>query len=184
MSKLNSYDWRLSALYKKWELYLYRLFKLARYVEETIKYPRIGGPEIEELLQTKGYSSDLINIPPNPFLDKDDDIFLTAYDYFADLHFKENDAGFKNLLLVIWDRIREIKALVGITKGTRYIGEEREEWRLCNELEWYLKYPESAPMIYRLVLGTNEESILSFRKFLMDRRRIKRPIPISSYQIS
>ena len=184
MSKLNNYEWRLNALYKKWELYLYRLFKLGQYVEESIKFPRLGGPELEELLNSEGYSSDFITIPPNPFLDKDEDVFLMFYDHFENLQFKENEVGFRDLLFTIWDRIKEIKAFLGITKGTRYIGEEREEWRLCNELEWFLKYPENAPMIYKLILGTNEESLLSFRKFLMDRRRIKNPFPMKIYQIS
>jgi len=182
LSKLNHYEWRLNALYKKWELYLYRLFKLAQYVEETIKYPRLGGPEIEELLAENGYTSELITIPPNPFIDKDEDIFIMFYDYLSDLQFRENDAGFRDLLFTIWHQIGDIKTFLGITKGTRYIGEEREEWRLCNELEWYLKYPENAPMIYKLILGTNEDSLLSFRRFLMDRRRISKPISIKNYQ--
>ena len=92
------------------------------------------------------------------------------------MDYKDRDKDKIHLLHEVWKRINEIKIFLGITKGTRYVGEEREEWRLINDLNWYMKYPDSAPMMYRAILGdpVKEELILKkFKNFLKDRAYIK-----------
>jgi len=103
-------------------------------------------------------------------------MFLWCYDDLIDLGFKDRDKDYINLLREIWIRIGEVKKWLGITKGTRYMGEGREEWRLINELNWYMKYPDSAPLVYSAILGDpiKEEFVLNkFKNFLKDRGRIK-----------
>lgn len=170
-------EWKVNAYYKKWELYLYRLFKLADYVESFLRIHRLNAPSSEEILDPNGYEDNSTRIPPNPFLmEKDDDMFFWCYDDLIDLNFSDTDKDNIKLLREIWERIKEIKTWLGITKGTRYVGEEREEWRLINELNWYMKYPDSAPMMYHAVLGdpVKEEVMLKkFKNFLKDRGYIK-----------
>jgi len=170
-------EWKVNGYYKKWELYLFRLFKLADYVESILRIHRLNAPLPEEFLDPEGFEDNSVRIPPNPFLMENDDTwFFGFYDDLIDLGFKDRDKDNIELLREIWRRIGEVKSWVGITKGTRFVGEEREEWRLINELNWYLKYPESAPMMYRAILGNpeKEEVILKkFKNFLKDRGRIK-----------
>ncbi len=176
MNKI-SREWKYNGYYKKWELYLYRLFKLANYVESTLKIPKLNAPSSEEFLTPEGYEDNSIRIPPNPFLmGNDDEIFFMYYEDLIDLNFKDNNKSSIKLLREIWKRMGEVKTFLGITKGTRYVGEEREEWRLINELNWYIEYPEFAPMMYRVILGSveKEETILNkFKNFLRDRSRVK-----------
>ena len=106
----------------------------------------------------------------------DDTVFFTYYEDLIDLNFTDTNKSSIKLLKEIWKRIGEIKTFLGITKGTRYVGEEREEWRLINEIDWYILYSEYAPMLYRAILGdaVKEEIILKkFKNFLRDRSRIK-----------
>ncbi len=170
-------EWRYNGYYKKWELYLFRLFKLADYVESILRLHRLNAPIPEDFLDPEGFEDDGIIIPPNSFLFETDDlVFFQYYEDLSDFEYKDTDKDLKKLLYEIWERINGIKIFLGITKGTRYIGEEREEWRLINELNWYIKYPDSAPLIYRVILGDpiKEEKILrKFKNFLKDRGRIK-----------
>ncbi|KKL60079.1 hypothetical protein LCGC14_2208950 [marine sediment metagenome] len=137
----------------------------------------VNTPQLEDVLTPAGYEDDSIIIPPNPFLmGNDDEIFFMYYKDLIDLNFGDTNKGSIELLRIIWKRIGEIKTFLGITKGTRYIGEEREEWRLINELDWYITYPESAPMMYHAILGDPEKEkviLLKFKNFLRDRNRIK-----------
>jgi len=170
-------EWKYNGYYKKWELYLFRLFKLADYVESSLRLHKLNAPLLEDILIPEGYEDLLVRIPPNPFLmGNDDEIFFMYYEDLIDLAFHDTDKETIKLLNEIWKRIGEIKTFLGITKGTRFIGEEREEWRLINEVDWYILYSENAPMIYRAVLGDAEEEeviIKKFKNFLKDRSRIK-----------
>lgn len=175
--RANKLSWRFSGYYKKWELYLFRLFKLADYIESTLRIHRLNSPLLDDLLIPEGYDSNSIRIPPNPFLmGTDDKIFFMYYEDLIDLNFVDTDKDNIKLLREIWRRIREIKNFLGITKGTRYVGEEREEWRLINEMDWYIEYPEFSPMIYHVILGDPEKEkviLIKFKNFLRDRSRIK-----------
>ena len=178
--RINKSDWIYNGYYKKWELYLFRLFKLADYVESMLRMHRLNAPALEDVLIPEGFESKSVRIPPNPFLmGKDDKIFFMYYEDLIDLGFKDSNKDNMRLLRVIWKRMRDIKLFLGITKGTRYVGEEREEWRLINELDWYTEYPECAPMLYSVVLGNPEkeynlkETLRRFKNFLRDRSRIK-----------
>jgi len=176
MSRLTKFDWRLAALYKKWELYLFRLFKLADYVENSLRFTRISGPEPEEYLNPNGFESDVLRIPPSPFIDRDEDVFYMFFDHLLDLNFPDNEKGSRALFLEIWDRIKIIKEFLGITIGTQYVGEQSEEKRLCNEIYWYMKYPDQASTLHRLVLGDSKkykQDLIAFNRFLKDRRSIK-----------
>ena len=170
-------EWRYNGFYKKWELYLFRLFKLAEYIESSLRSYKIDAPLLDDLLIPEGYENTSIRIPPNPFLmGNDDTVFFTYYEDLIDLNFTDTDKSSIKLLKEIWKRIGGIKTFLGITKGTRYVGEEREEWRLINEIDWYILYSEYAPMLYRAILGdaVKEEIILKkFKNFLRDRSRIK-----------
>ena len=176
MKKLPS-EWVFAGYYKKWELYLYRLFKLAHYIESTLRSYKLNTPALEDILTPAGYEDDTIRIPSNPFLmGNDDQVFFMYYKDLVDLNFADTNKGSKELLIETWIRIGDIKTFLGITKGTRYIGEEREEWRLINELDWYLIYSEYAPMIYHVILGDPDKEkimLLKFKNFLRDRNRIK-----------
>lgn len=175
--RINNSEWFFTGFYKKWELYLYRLFKLADYIESLLRIYRLNSPLLENLLIPEGFEANSVRIPPNPFLmGNDDEVFFMYYEDLIDLGFKDNDKDTKRLLGEIWKRIGEIKLFLGITKGSRYVGEEREEWRLINELDWYIEYPERAPMIYSVILGdpTKEKVMLKkFKNFLKDRNRVK-----------
>ena len=173
----NKSEWIFNGYYKKWELYLFRLFKLADYVEGSLRIHRLNAPDINEVIIPEGYESNSVRIPPNPFLmGNDDQVFFMYYEDLIDLGFKDTNKDNLRFLRVIWKRIRDIKMFLGITKGTRYVGEEREEWRLINELDWYIEYSEYAPMMYAVVLGNPEKEeviIKKFKNFLRDRSRIK-----------
>lgn len=170
-------EWKYNGYYKKWELYLFRLFKLADYVESILRIHRLNAPIPDDFLDPEGFKDNKIRIPPNPFLFGSDDLFFFQfYDDLSELHYSDTDKDYKKLLHEIWNRINKIKAFLGITKGTRYVGEEREEWRLINELNWYIKYPDSAPLVYRVILGDpikDEDVLKKFKNFLKDRSRIK-----------
>jgi len=172
-----SKEWKYNGYYKKWELYLFRLFKLASYVESVLRFLKFNAPTSEKLLIPEGYDDGSIRIPPNPFLmGNDDEIFFMYYEDLIDLGFKDSNKENIRLLSEVWKRIKEIKVFLGITKSTRYVGEEREEWRLVNELDWYLEYSESAPMMYNVILGDPEKEkviLIKFKNFLRDRSRIK-----------
>ena len=170
-------EWIFNGYYKKWELYLFRLFKLADYVEEIRRFNRLNAPVIEDLLTPEGFEKDQIRIPPNPFLmGNDDEIFFMYYEDLIDLRFSDTNKDSLRLLNEIWKRIGEIKTFLGITKGTRYVGEEREEWRLINEIDWYIEYSEYAPMMYAVILGDPEKEkvmLKKFKNFLRDRGKVK-----------
>lgn len=169
-------EWRFNGYYKKWELYLFRMFKLADYVEGSLRLHKINAPLLDDILTPEGFENGEIRIPPNAFLmGNDDEIFFMYYEDLIDLNFGDSDKSSIKLLREIWFRIGQIKTFLGITKGTRYVGEEREEWRLINEVDWYILYSENAPMIYRAVFGdaVEEEKILhKFKNFLKDRGKI------------
>jgi len=173
--KINESEWFYNSLYKKWELYLFRLFKLADYIEGIQRIHRLNAPMLDDLLTPEGFENEQIRIPPNPFLmGKDDEIFFMFYQDLIDLRFSDTNKDNIRLLNEIWKRMGEIKKFLGITKGTRYVGEEREEWRLINELDWYIEYPEHAPMIYSIILGdTQKEKVMlkKFKNFLRDRSK-------------
>lgn len=178
------FDGLLDSLYKKWELYLFRLFQLAKYVENTLRYFTISGPDIEELLDLHGCDHSIIRIPPNPFFlrDSDEEIFYMFYDPFECRSEKEKDL--KRLLRDIIERISQIKTFIGITKNTRYIGEQDAEKRLCNEIDVYIKFPDYFTYIHKIVLGDpgeNIEVLRSFQRFLKDRSHIKRKRSFQQY---
>lgn len=169
------FDGFLNSLYKKWELYLYRLFQIAKYMENTIKFSRISGPDISEVLDPKGCSKSIVRIPPNPFWIREDDkkMFLMIYEPLECR--SEKDKVLREFFLEVWIRIGEVKKFIGITRNTRYIGENDSEKRLCNEVDIYMKYPEAVSPITRLVLGDNEniETLRSFQRLLKDREPVK-----------
>lgn len=175
--RINKSEWIFNGYYKKWELYLFRLFKLANYTEAILRIHRLNAPLLDDLLTPEGFEANSVRIPPNPFLmGNDDKIFFMYYQDLIDLGFTDSNKDNKRLLSEIWKRINEIKTFLGITKGTRYVGEERVEWRLINELDWYIEYPECAPMIYSVILGDPEKEkvmLRKFKNFLRDRSKIK-----------
>jgi len=173
---------RIDSLYKKWELYLIRLYQLSKYVENQIKFRRISGPDIENILSKSGCETYVV-IPPNPFTirEEDEEVFLMFFDYL-EAH-GESDKDYRKLHEEIWERIGIIKDFLGITKNTRYIGEEQAEKRLCNEIDIYIKYPESLSPLHRIILGDNTDldNLDQFKRFLTDRRRIKNVISYQQY---
>ena len=169
------FDGFLDSLYKKWELYLFRLFQIAKYVENRFKFSRISDLDIEEIIDPKGCSTSIIRIPPNPFWIREDDktVFLLIFDLFECR--SEKDKGLRELLREVWLRIGDVKKFVGITRNTRYIGENEAEKRLCNEVDIYMSYPDAVSPITRLVLGDNNniELLTSFQRLLKDREPIR-----------
>jgi hypothetical protein len=155
MSKI--YKGLYDNLYKRWELYLFRLFQIARYIEPILKFNRINIPPLEEVLDPKGYNG-YVRIPPNPF-------FLNEGDYkvfkmFMDdikIPKKEDDKHFRELLKEVWKRINEIKLWLGMSKFTRYKGEKDSNRRLVNEIDLYIKYPLHSDMLYRVVFDIPPE---------------------------
>ncbi len=169
------FDGFLDSLYKKWELYLLRLFQVAKYMENQIKFARISGPDISEVLDPKGCNTSFTRIPPNPFWIRESDktVFLMFYDPLECIN--EKDKTIKVFFRGVWERIGEVKTFIGITRNTRYIGENESEKRLCNEIDIYMKFPEAVSPITRLVLGDPEniEILRSFQRLLKDRERVK-----------
>lgn len=169
------FDGYFDSLYKKWELYLYRLFQIAKYMESRIKFSRISGPDIQEVLDPKGCTTSLIRIPPNPFWIREDDkqVFLSVFDELECKSEKEKDL--RDFFKAVWERIGDVKTFIGITRNTRYIGESEAEKRLCNEVDIYMKYPEAVSPITRLVLGDNKniDNLKSFQRLLKDREPVK-----------
>jgi len=144
-------------LYKKWELYLYRLFQIARYIEPMLRFARINMPPIDEVLHPEGYDGH-VRIPPNPFTLNPDDyqVFLMFMDEL-EIPDKENDKSLKLVLKEVWDRINGIKIWLGMTKFTRYKGEEDSNRRLINEISLYIKYPDHCDVIYRIMFDSPPE---------------------------
>lgn len=181
MNKIKVFDGLFDSLYKKWELYLFRLFQIARYIESRIKFSRINEPEIKDFLSSEGYEGGLVRIPPNPFWLRDDDktMFMVVYDPLELRSEKEKDL--REFFRGIWERIGEVKTFVGITRNTRYIGESISDKRLCNEIDIYTKYPDACSPIHKVVLGDpkNIEVLKSFQKLLKDRDPVK---GVKSYQ--
>lgn len=188
---MKKYDGLCESLYKKLELYLYRLFCLEKYVEEIVKYPVINMPRIEEVIDPKGHNGEYVRIPPNPFTmrGEDEDIFYTM---FEDLYCRsENDRDIKELFIEIWKRIGEVKKFVGITRNTRYCGEAKADKRLVNEIDLYIKFPEVMPSIYAVVFGNIPEDehqrktyikdLRAFQHFLKDREPVREG-EVKSYQ--
>ena len=173
---------RIDSLYKKWELYLIRLYQLSKYIENQIRFRRISGPDIESVLSKSGCETYVI-IPPNPFIirDEDEDVFFMFFDYFHSDG--ESEKHYRKLHREIWKRIGIIKDFLGITKNTRYIGEEQAEKRLCNEIDVYMKYPTALTPVHRIILGDNEdiEKLEQFKRFLTDRRKIRSVISYQQY---
>lgn len=168
------------SLYKKWELYLVRLFQIAKYVEDQIKFPKLSAPDMEEVLNPEGYNG-YIRIPPNPFFvkDEDNDVFFMFFDH---LECRDDDKALKRFFVEVWERIGIIKRFLGITRNTRYIGEPLADKRLVNEIDVYLKYPDSCSSLHTLILGRCPESkheyddflalMRQFKNFLLDREPI------------
>jgi len=169
------FDGFLDSLYKKWELYLFRLFQIAKYMENRLKFSRISGPDIDVVLDPKGCSKSLVRIPPNPFWIREDDkeIFLLVFDLLECRN--ENDKTLRGFFKEVWLRIGDVKRFIGITRNTRYIGENESEKRLCNEIDIYMKYPEAVSPITRLTLGDSDniEVLRSFQRLLKDREPVR-----------
>ena len=78
--RINKSEWFFTGFYKKWELYLYRLFKLADYIESLLRIYRLNSPLLEDLLIPEGFEANSVRIPPNPFLmGIDDEVFFIYY---------------------------------------------------------------------------------------------------------
>jgi len=169
------FDGFLDSLYKKWELYLFRLFQIAKYIENHMKFTRISAPDIQDVIDPKGSNLSFIRIPPNPFWIREDDkrVFLMFFDELECND--EKDKTLRRSLREVWDRIGTVKTFLGITRNTRYIGENESEKRLCNEIDIYVKYPEAVSPITRLVLGDNEniDILKSFQRLLKDREPVR-----------
>jgi len=177
------YEGFYDSLYKKWELYLFRLFQLARWVESTLKFSSIQGPEIEEVLDERGCDKSLIRIPPNAFWIREEDriIFEWFYEPFFCNSMKERDI--RQLFGEVWERIGEIKRFIGITRNTQYIGEENSEKRLVNEIDVFIMYPDAVSPITKIVLGNSSDvdNLRSFQRFLKDREPVNGIISIQKY---
>ncbi len=181
MNKIKVFDGLFDSFYKKWELYLFRLFQIARYVESRIKFSRVNEPELNEVLNPEGYENGIIRVPPIPFWLRDDDrkMFMIIYEPLEARSEKEKDM--RIFFREVWERMGEVKTFVGITRNTRYIGESIADKRLCNEIDIFMKYPEACSPIYRVVLGdpNNIEVLKSFQKLLKDREPVR---GVKSYQ--
>jgi len=175
LNNIKIFDGFLDSLYKKWELYLYRLFQIAKYMESRIKFSRISGPEMDVVLDPKGCKECIIRIPPNPFWFRENDktMFFLIYDPL-EIH-SESERMLREFFKEVWLRIGEVKVFIGITRNTRYIGENESEKRLCNEIDIYMQYPEAVSPITRLVLGDsdNVENLRSFQRLLKDREPVR-----------
>ena len=172
--RIKIYDGFFDSLYKKWELYLFRLFKLAIYCENSIKFRRISDPPLNEILNPKGYKGEILRIPPNPFFIKKEDrkIFEMFYEPLSSE--SDDEKGIRKLLKNIWIRIGEIKEFLGIIKNTRYIGESNPDKRLVNEIDIYMRFPESKQALIKLMFGgISIEEYKSFQRLLKDREPIK-----------
>lgn len=176
---MKKYKGLFDSIYKKWELYLFRLFQLERHVENLKKFMRFDAPLIEDVLDPAGFFEGDIRIPPNPFIMNDDDekVFYLVFD---DLECRgDKDKHIDQLFHSIWDRIGHVKRFLGITRNTRFCGEEQAEKRLLNELDVFLQYPEASPVIYSVIFGAVPDNdkdmdkyyamISAFKEFLKDR---------------
>lgn len=176
------YRGMLDALYTKWELYLYRLFKLAKFVQTEIDIPRISGPSYKAIIKPDGFENENFTIPPNPFTlrEEDYDVFLLFYEPFSMI--KENIDALRYLQREIWNRIYDIKEFLGITANTRFLGKPRAENRLVNQLDIYLLYPEKFPAFWHIIFDNDPEYLLrAFQHFLKDRSRRRGVININKY---
>ena len=172
---------KLNQLYRKLELYLYRLFCITEILESYIRGKTIGEPdEILEIFDPKGYNSDYIYIPINPFYDnkKDQQIFETAYPKNIEISTREKDI--KKAFEEVWHRINEIRAWIGITEHMRYVGERNAENRLLVTLERYVKNYENgqgSSMTFqnqlesRIIINSDIKKLKKFAGFLKKRKR-------------
>lgn len=171
-----NYRGKFEALYKKWELYLFRLFKLANSVENKRKFP-IKDVGKDELLDPKGCKKSAINIPTNPFIitEEDHEVFKAFFTHLKDVDFeaRDDEEYWKKLHKRIWLRMGRIKHFLGIEANTRICGQNKSNSRLLNEIDVYLFNPQAVPPLHKAILGTGDESFLkSFQKFLKDRSKI------------
>lgn len=163
---------KLNSLYKKWELYLYRLFCLGKWMQEEIRIQRITGPNYINVCDPYGYDGEMMRVPPNPFYLKEEDkeIFHLVYEHPIHL-LKDTIEAVKYNQREVWRRIREVKLWLGITRNTRFIGEKKADTRLCEELEVFLQYPDNFP-IHKIMFGDDDLALIrAFQNFLRDRRK-------------
>ncbi len=189
MMEFKEYRGVYDSIYKQFELYLFRLFQLAKYVETFIKFTRISGPDLSKVLDPKGCDEVFVRIPPNPFIVNKNDwtLFKQLFEPFSTKD--ESEKSYRQLLIDIWERISEIKQWVGITKNTQFFGEPEANRRLVNEIDVFLRFPEACSSYHTLVLGkcpSDEkqkqsfiETLKQFKNFLLDREKHN---TVKSYQ--
>lgn len=126
-------------MYRKIEVVLFRYFKIAEFLENSLRMKIKTKDDIKTILSPKGYVKGSINIPYNPFYTNEDEkqVFLKMFpDEFWNI--EDNEKERRQALGIIWERIHEIKWWIGVTEGTRYCGIKKES-RLVYILETYLR---------------------------------------------
>lgn len=156
-------------VYDKFELYLFRLFRIAQYCENNLNFTLKGDPEIREALDGEyGCKKGFTKIPPNPFLFREEDknIFNMFFDRLECE--SNNNRDIRQLLREVWHRINIIKKMLGMTKYSRFRGKKKQEERLLNKIDLYIRFPESFNNLYHIILGDDEEVLRVFQYFLKD----------------
>lgn len=176
-----SFKGKINSLYKKWELYLFRLFKIAKFCEKELHIMRINMPEYNEILDPEGYDGDFGKIPPNPFFFREDDkeFFLSFYSTLS----VRNDTSdeLKYIQHEVWRRMGEIKNFLGMTINTRFVGEAFVEKRLCEEIDLFVRHQDYFPLHKIMFSNIDAEEIRAFQKFLRDKRRIDGVYSVEQY---
>jgi len=172
-------------LYRKFEVVLFRYFKIAEFVENSIKFSFKTKDDISTILDPKGYDNaknrtlkeindQNIYIPFNPFyLDKDDKEFFTIIFPKKFWEIKDTEREKREALKEIWSRIHEIKWWLGVTKDTRFCG-IRKESRLTTVLENYLKSGIKEfryDFEHSVFRNIDKETIRKFLRVMKNRKR-------------
>jgi len=169
-------------MYRKLEVVLFRYFKIAEFLENSLKFIIKTKDSYKVILHPKGYDRDLINIPYNPFYTNEEEkrIFTQIFpEEFWEINDNERDV--RKTLDLIWKRIHEMKWWIGVTTDTRYCGIKKES-RLVNILENFLQTGIKEfryDFEHTIFRNVNEATIRKFLKVVKDRKRKKGIVSIS-----
>lgn len=160
-------------LYRKYEIMLFRYFKIAKYLEYILKGVNLKGVSVDEILDPSGVDRDLIHIPFNPFYLEEEDKRIWECIFPSDVLHEEAGKSTRRLLEEVWKRIHLIKNTIGAIKNTRPRGESRKN-RLIFILKRYLQtgiLSDHFDFTITIFKRADREGIMEFLKFMKDKRK-------------